>query len=447
MAPVYTEHGLVDEPAAPQALAPETMAWLPAGLQALRHRNYRLYFFGQLISLVGFWMQNMAQGWLVLRLTDSPLLLGMVTACSSLPVLLFSLPAGTLGDRLPRRRIMLVTNMLAMVFAVVLALLLYSGLIAVWHILLLAALHGMVRAFEAPARQAFIIEMVGRDDLLNAIALNSTVFNTARFIGPALAGLAVAAVGEAPVFFFNGLSYGAVIAGLLLMRLPPFEAPPQPAGNQLTAGLKYIQGQPVVRTLLLQAGALCLFCYVYLPMLPVFARDVFGVGADGLGWLAAANGSGALIAAISLAQFSDYLNYGRVLRLTLLVCPVALLGFALVPVFAFGLLALVIIGWTSVFAMSLTNTILQVIVPDHLRSRVMSVFVMLPLGLGAMGGMLAGTLAEWVGQVTLVVAGSALVGWLAIVLTMLRTPQVWRHIIDTSTRRRAEKLAAKRGER
>ncbi|NJO07296.1 MAG: MFS transporter, partial [Chloroflexaceae bacterium] len=250
-------------------------------------------------------MQNVAQGWLVLRMTDSALLLGIVAASASLPVLLLSVPAGALADQIPRRTVLLAAHASGIVLALLLAGLTFTNTVEVWHIIVLAALSGATRAIEAPARQAFTIEMVGKEDLLNAIALNSTMFNTARTLGPAAAGLLVAAAGEGPAFLLNGLSYLAVIVALLMMRLPPFTAPAlSRRRDQLREGLQYVWHEPTVRTLLLMAGGLCLFGYLYIPLLPVFARNVFHTDAEGLGWLAAANGGGALLAALFLAQFS-----------------------------------------------------------------------------------------------------------------------------------------------
>ncbi|HMQ35890.1 MAG TPA: MFS transporter, partial [Chloroflexaceae bacterium] len=292
---------------------------LPTMLRALRHRNYRLFFIGQLISLTGTWMQSVAQGWLVLRLTDSPALLGLTAAATSLPVLLLSLPAGTVVDRVPKWRLLLITQIAAMALAVTLAVLTLTGLVQVWHILTLAMLLGVVTAFDAPARQSFTVEMVGREDLLNAIALNSSVFNAARTMGPAVAGIVVAAIGEGPAFAVNALSFIFVIASLLMMRLPPFTGGGGRRAGQLQEGLAYIRGEPRVRALLVQAGAISLFCFVHIPLLPVFARDVLGTDAGGLGALSAASGLGALAAALVLAQAGDKLPKGRLLAAAALV--------------------------------------------------------------------------------------------------------------------------------
>ncbi|MFV9506401.1 MAG: MFS transporter [Oscillochloridaceae bacterium umkhey_bin13] len=392
-------------------------------LRALQHRNYRLFFIGQLISLTGTWMQSVAQGWLVLRLTDSPAMLGLVAAAASLPVLLFSLPAGTIADRISKRKILLITQVVAMALALTLALLTLTGLVQVWHVMILALLLGLVNAFDAPARQAFTVEMVGREDLLNAIALNASVFNAARTIGPAVAGIVVALIGEGLAFTINGLSFTFVIAGLLMMRLPPFVRPPGARqGGQLRAGLRYIWGEPRVRALLLQAAAITLFCFVHIPLLPAFARDVLGQGAAGLGALSAASGLGALTAALILANLGEEAPRGRLLTIAALIYPPLMIGFTLVRDLPLAMLLLACAGWAGVSTMALTNTLIQSIVPNELRGRVMSVFTLLLMGLSPMGGMVAGLVAEAIGSVPVVVATSSLIGWMIIGTVAVRAP-------------------------
>lgn len=396
---------------------------MPAMLRALRHRNYRLFFIGQLISLTGTWMQSVAQGWLVLRLTDSPALLGLAAAASSAPVLLLSLPAGAIADRVSKRRLLIVTQAAAMLLAAILALLTLTGLVQVWHVFVLAVLLGMANAFDAPARQSFTVEMVGREDLLNAIALNSSVFNAARSVGPAVAGLVVAWIGEGMAFAFNAASFIFVIAGLLMMRLPPFTNPGgRSRGGELREGLAYIAGEPRVRALLTLAAAISLFCFVHIPLLPVFARDVLGLGADGLGALAAASGLGALIAALLLAQLGDRLPRGRLLVAAALLYPGLMIAFTAMRSLPLAMLLLGLAGWAGVTTMALTNTLIQSIVPDRLRGRVMSVFTLLLMGASPMGGMLAGLVAQLVGSVPVVVAASAAMGWLIIALGVARAP-------------------------
>ena len=395
----------------------------PPIFRALRHRNYRLFFIGQLISLTGTWMQSVAQGWLVLRLSDSPAMLGLVAAAASLPVLLLSLPAGALTDRVSKHRLLLVSQVVAMALAAVLAGLTLTERIEVWHVVVLATLLGVVTAFEGPARQAFTVEMVGREDLLNAIALNSSIFNAARTVGPAVAGVVVALIGEGLAFAMNAASFVFVIASLLLMRLSPFRPPSgvQRRG-QLREGLRYIQNEPRVRALLIQAAAISLFCFAYIPLLPVFARDILHVGASGLGMLSAVSGLGALTAALMLAQFGDALPRGRLVRLAALLQPGLLIAFSASRWLPLSLLLIGIAGWAGVTTMALTNTLIQAIVPDLLRGRVMSVFTLLLMGLSPMSGMLVGGLAQVVGSVPLVVAGSALTGWLIVATLAVRAP-------------------------
>jgi MFS family permease len=395
---------------------------LPAMLRALRHRNYRLFFVGQLISLTGTWMQSVALGWLVLRLTNSPALLGLTAAASSLPVLLLSLTAGTIVDRVPKWRLLLVTQGVAMILAMTLAALTLTGLVQVWHIMVLAALLGVVNAFDAPARQSFTVEMVGREDLLNAIALNASIFNGARTIGPAVAGVVVALIGEGPAFALNALSFVFVIAGLLMMHLPPFSPGEGKGRGQLREGLAYIRGEPRVLALLVQAGAISLFCFVHIPLLPIFARDILGVGAGGLGALSAASGLGALAAALLLAQLGDKVPRGRLLGTAALIYPALLIAFTAARWVPLSMLLMALTGWAGVTTMALTNTLIQSIVPDALRGRVMSVFTLLLMGLSPMGGMLAGAIAQLVGSVPLVVAASAVIGWVITAAVALRAP-------------------------
>lgn len=414
-----TPPGEIGAEGAPRAAKPARSPML----RALRHHNYRLFFMGQLVSLTGTWMQSVAQGWLVLRLTGSPLLLGLVAAASSLPVLLLSLPAGALADRLPKRRILLVTQVVAMLLAAVLAALTLSGAVQVWHVIVLAGLLGTVNAFDAPARQAFTVEMVGREDLLNAIALNSSVFNGARTVGPAVAGVVVAAIGEGPAFLLNALSFVAVIAGLLLMRLPPFTAPEGGRrGQQLREGLAYIAREPRVLALLTQVGAVSLFGYVYIPLLPYFARDVLGLGASGLGWLSASSGLGALVASLMLARLGERVPRGRLLGAAVLLFPIFMIGFTTARALPLSMLLLGLSGWAGVTAMALSNTLIQSIVPDSLRGRVMSVFTLFLMGLSPMGGMAAGAIAEALGSVPLVVGMSAGVALLIAIVVAVRAP-------------------------
>lgn len=412
----------------PTALPVDAAPRLPRLLQALRHRNFRLFFMGQLISLTGTWMQQVALGWLVLRLTNSPALLGLVAAASSLPVLFVSLPAGTLVDRFPKQKILIATQSMAMLLAGILALLTLTGAIQVWHVLTLAALLGTVNAFDAPARQSITVELVGRDDLLNAIALNASVFNAARTVGPAVAGLIVALVGEGPAFLVNTLTFVPVVLGLALMRLPPF-TPPATIGRvqALREGLRYIfREEPRVRALLLQVGALSFFGFVHIPLMPVFARDILNAGASGLGWLSAASGLGALIAALVLAQLPKEAPRGWIVTVALFLHMPLMVGFTMSRSLPLAMLCMFGTGLAGVCSMALSNTLIQTIVLDKLRGRVMSVFTLLLFGLSPLGGMFAGVIAEAVGNVPLVVALSSFIGWVIIVNVNLRSPFVRR---------------------
>ncbi|WP_322820766.1 MFS transporter [Chloroflexus sp.] len=404
----------------------QTLSSRPAMFRALRHRNYRLFFFGQLISLTETWMQSVAQGWPVLRLTDSPFLLGLVAAANSLPVLFLTLFAGTVADRFPKRRILLVTQSVAMILAATLAGLTLTSMVHISHVLILAFLLGCVNAFDAPTRQAFTVEMVGREDLLNAIALNSSIFNGARTMGPAVAGIVVAWIGEGPAFLFNALSFGAVLASLSLMQLDARQVNGMQRGNMLRTGLQYIASEPSVRALLLRAGAVSFFCFVHIPLLPVFARDILQIGAAGLGWLSAASGLGSLVAALTLAQLRDDAPRGKLLTAASLLYAPLLIGFTQARTVPIALLFIGLCGWAGVTTMALTNTLIQLIVPDELRGRVMSVFTLSLMGLSPLGGMLAGSIAELVGSVPLVVAGSALIGWFLVLSVEWQAPYLRR---------------------
>ncbi len=385
---------------------------VPHALRALRHRNYRLLFAGQLIAHIGFWMQATAQGWLVLRLTDAPFWLGAIAAAQSLPVLILSAPAGALADRVPKRALLLVTQGIAMVMALLLALLIFSDAVRVWHVLIAALMVGIASAFENPARQAFTIELVGRDDLMNAIALDSTVMNGARIIGPAVAGAVVAATGEGPAFLFNGLSVLAVIGGLLLMRLRPFVAPPRRSNwQQMREGFAYMRYDVRVRLLLLQITTHCIFGLAYFPLMPYFARNVLGADAQGFGTLAATNAAGALVAALMITLVGDRLPRAGIRSVALLSYMLLLGAFTLTRSFELAMALLAAIGWAGIMVLTLTNTLLQMTVPDDMRGRVMGVYMLVVMGVSQVSGLFLSSIADVLGNVPLVVGCWALVGW------------------------------------
>ena len=394
---------------------------LPAALRALRHRNYRLLFFAQMISVVGVWMQSTAQGWLVLRLSDSSFWLGAVAAAQSLPVMLLSLPAGALADRLPKRRLLLITQTTAMLCALSLALLTLTGLVQVWHVMLIAFTLGCSSSFEGPARQSFTIELVGRDDLLNAIGLDSMMFNGARVIGPALAGILVAQIGEGPAFLWNGLSFFVVLGSLLLMHLPPFIAPgQQQQGAQLRQGLQYMSSNPKVRLLLLQLTVLATFCLAYIPLLPSFARFVLGGDSQTLGALSSANAAGALLSAVMITILGDRLPRVKLRTIALLLYSLCLTGFTLMRSVPLAMLMIFAVGWCGITSLTLSNTLLQIIVPNSMRGRVMAVYSLMITGVAQLAGLCVGALADLSGDVALTVRIWTAIGWCLQLLLVLR---------------------------
>lgn len=381
----------------------------PNALRALRHRNFRIFFFSQFISLIGSWMQSTAQQWLVYRLTGSQLNLGAVTFAGFVPVLLLSLFMGVVIDRLPRKRILLVTQTWFMLLAAVLALITYLGIVQFWHILVLASLLGVANALDMPARQAFYVDMVEREDLLNAIALNSSVFNGARIIGPAVSGLIIAALGEAPAFGLNALSYLAVIAGLLLMQLRPFE-PPSKAGSQTQAikeGLNFIVSERRVFGLVGMVALLSFFAFPFLVLLPAFASDVLEIGAEGYGVLLAAQGLGALLGALSLAAAGERINKGQLLLLSRSLLAGATFVFAISKSPMLSMSAMFCAGFSFITQLAVTNTVIQLLVPDELRGRVMSTYTWALGGFWPLGSLLIGALGDRFGAPSAVLFTSA----------------------------------------
>lgn len=395
--------------------------------RALRHRNFRLFWTGQLVSLVGTWMQSIAQGWLVLRLTDSAWLLGLVSAAGSLPILFLSLPGGVAADRVDKRRLLLVTQATSMALALTLALLTATGWVRVWHIMVLAFGLGVVNAFDVPGRQSFVIELVGPDDLLNAIALNSSIFNGARIAGPALAGILIGLVGEAGCFLFNCLSYLAVLASLLLMELPPRNPPltAESAWTRLVEGLRYLVAEPILLVLEGLIGLYSVFALSYVVLMPIFARDILRTDSRGFGLLMAATGVGALAGALTLASLGDFRRRGRLVMAGALALPAFLLAFSFSRSFHLSLALLVGAGWAMITHAATTNTLIQARVPDRLRGRVMSVYALMFLGMSPLGALQAGAVANALGAPAAVRIGVLLSGGAALTL-FWRLPQLRR---------------------
>jgi MFS family permease len=392
------------------------------GFGALTHRNFRLFFTGQGISLVGTWMQNVGEGWLILTLTNSPFYVGLTAALSSMGVLLFSLYAGVIADRVDKRRIIILMQVAFMLEAFAVSILVWTGVVAVWQVLLLATLLGIASAFDIPMRQAFIVEMVGKDDLMNAIALNSSLFNGARVIGPAIAGLLIGTVGIAWCYFLNGLSYLAVIAGLLLMKLPdnPRPAKTTSAWTGFREVLTYLRGDRRLRVLMMLTATISVFGFPYIAMLPVFARDVLHRGATGYGALTSSIGGGAVIGALGIALAAARIRSpGRLMLAGGTAFGLLLILFSTSRVLALSMVLLALTGCAMIVNNSITNTLLQTNAPDHLRGRIMGFYSFVFVGMAPFGAFLFGVVAEHVGVPHTIAAGGVIVmlavtmaGWL-----------------------------------
>ncbi len=383
---------------------------MPTPFAALRHRNFRLFFTGQMISLTGTWMQVVAQGWLVLELTDSAFMVGLVTALESLPILLFTLYGGVLADRVDKRRAILFLQSGMLLESLVLTVLTATGHVTVGWVMLLAATLGTFTAFEVPIRQAFMMEMVGRADLVNAIALNSSIFNFTRIIGPVLAGGLIAGLSSAVCFGVNTASFGAVIIAFLRMR-PPFAGADRARPDvepTLRDGVHYAIGRPEPRALLSLAATLSIFGLgACLAMLPVYARDILHHGASGYGGLMAAVGVGAGAGAITMAAFGHRHDRRRVIGRAALLFSLSLAGLSLTSTYLLALVGLAVAGFGSVLSAICTNTLLQTEAPDHLRGRVMGFYSFVVLGLSPFGALQAGWLTEHAGvPVTLAVGAT-----------------------------------------
>ncbi len=381
---------------------------LPHTFIALRHRDFRLFWSARLITLVGNWMQRVAQGWLVLQLTDSPFLLGVVSFSGAIPVMLLGLFAGVTADRVDRRRLLLATQSSAMLLALTLAALTASGHIQVTHIIAIVVLMGVVNAYDGPARQAIVVDMVGKDDLMNAVALNSSAFNMARIIGPPLAGLLIARVGIAGCFLLNGLGFLPVIAALASLRLDTRPHAPRRTSplSDLREGLAYIAHDRVIFTILSLFGASGLFAIPYITLLPVFARDVLDVGPEGLGLMTGAIGVGALTSGLLLASLQGYRSRGWLFTVGNLGLPLVLLVFAQLHWFPLALVALACAGFAMIMQNTTGNTLIQSLVPDELRGRVLSTWMWAGMGLTQLGGLQAGAIADRWGAPTAVTVGA-----------------------------------------
>jgi MFS family permease len=405
--------------------SPARSTRLPQTFRSLQHRNFQLYFTGQLISVAGTWMQVVAQAWLVYELSHSELMLGVVGFAAAIPSLLISPWGGVVVDRVNKRNLLVVTQASSMVLAFILAALTFTGLVQVWHVVLLAGLSGIINAFDGPARQAFVVEMVGREDLSNAIAINSMMFNGARVIGPALGGLLLATVGTAWCFFINGVSFLAVIGCLLLMRLTPRTRVLEIGSpwTDLKHGLRYVLRHRNILALLMLALIFSVFGISYNTVLPAFADQILNAGATGYGAVNAFIGVGAVIGAFIMARYGDRGQRGRWLVWMLLLFPFILLLFAFNTQFVLALGLAVGLGVGFMLVFTIINTLLQTNVDDQMRGRVMGLYTLTFFGFAPFGNLAMGQLAEQWGM-SVIIALSAACSLVLAAIVIALVPQL-----------------------
>lgn len=396
--------------------SPAGAAVTPPGVsgafRALRHRNFRLFFAGQLISLIGTWMQSVAQAWLVYRLTGSPVLLGTVAFVSQVPVFFLATVGGIVADRHPKRRVVVATQTVSMLLAFLLAGLTLTHLVQVWHIIVLASLLGVVNAFDIPARQAFFVEIVGKEDLQSAIGLNSSIFNGARIIGPTIAGILVATIHEGWCFFINGLSFVAVIVALLMMQVEEPKTSPgtRKALHEALEGFRYALGSPTIFSLLLLVGLVSIVGVPYTVLMPIFADRILHGGARALGLLMGATGVGAVMGALTLAMRRGVRGLGRLAAVAAGGFGASLVLFSFSHWLALSMILLIPVGYFVMLQMAATNTLLQSMSPDHLRGRIMALYSMMFMGMMPVGSLGAGFAADRLGAArTLALGGAACV--------------------------------------
>jgi MFS family permease len=405
-----------------------TLRGLAFMLRALSHRNYKLFFSGQSISLIGTWMTRIATSWLVYRLTGSALLLGVVGFAGQIPSFLLAPFAGVLVDRWNRHRLLIATQVLALLQSLALAILALSGIVQIWHVILLSVFQGLINAFDMPARQAFVVEMVEkREDLANAIALNSSMVNAARLLGPSIGGIIIAAVGEGWCFMLDAISYLAVIASLMAMKITPRmtkQIKEAKMLQQLSEGWKYASGFAPIRKVLLLLALVSLVGMPYTVLMPVFANEILHGGPNTLGLLMAASGVGALAGAMLLAARKSVLGLGKFIPLMAGAFGAGLIAFSFSRALWLSLLLMVVTGLGFMVQMAASNTVLQTIVEEDKRGRVMSFYTMAFMGTAPFGSLLAGSVADRIGApYTLLIGGiGCIIGalWFATSLPALR---------------------------
>jgi MFS family permease len=393
----------------------------------LRHRNFRLFWIGQTVSLIGTWMGTVAQGWLALELSDSAFIVGVVSAAGSLPILAFSLPAGVLADRYSKLRIVMIGQALLSLQAAMLWLFVFTGRITIPWLIALAAINGIVSAFEIPARQSLLVELVGREDLMDAIALNTSSFNFARIIGPSIAALVIASAGLAWCFAINAASYTAVLIGLGLVSLPAWQAPAQRTSTMagLREGLRYLISTPEVAVLMKLVAVFSVFGLPYLTLMPVLARDALNLDASGYGLLMTVTGIGALAGALFLAAVGTRIRRGRLFTVSSIVFPILIVAVALTPIATVTAALLLLTGVSMILHTALANGLIQSIVPDALRGRVIAAYVVVYVGFSPFGSFLSGAIAHLAGVEWALAGGAAvMLGYASWALA--RNPQVRR---------------------
>jgi MFS family permease len=395
---------------------------LPRGLRAFAHYNFRLYYSGQGVSLIGTWMQSVGQAWLVLVLTNDPLALGIVGALRFGPVLVLGLFGGLIADAVSKRAALVVTQLSAAAISLTLGILVFANTVELWQVYVLALLLGIVNSFDMPIRQAFVVEMVGREDVANAVALNSALFNMARIVGPAIAGLTIAAIGLVPLFFIDAASYLAVVAGLLLLHVRELNVPLEKMVVErhlrsvlarLAEGLRYVRGQQEIMLAISVLAVVSTFALNFNVLIPVLARNDLNGNADTYGFLMSASGVGSLVSALSIA-FGQRPSMGRLLAGAAVV-GVAMVGLGISRTMWLDLVLMFMAGWGTISIAATCNTIIQLTVPDILRGRVMSVYTTVFAGVTPFGALFAGTVASAGGAPTALLAGGVIAVLAAVV--------------------------------
>lgn len=386
---------------------------------ALQYRDFRLFWFGQIISLSGTWMQSVAQGWLVYSLTKSPFYLGLVAASGSLPILLFTFAGGIAADRFRKRNVLLLTQASSILPALLLGILTDINVIAVWQVALLAAVLGTINAFDVPARQSFIIEMVGKSNLTNAIALNSAAFHGARMIGPVIAGITIASIGLPACFYLNALSFVAVIIALSKIKVSgDIREISNGIVKDFIEGIQYIKSESEIYRIMLLIAVISLIGMPFITLLPIFAVEVLGRGPEGFGFLVGATGVGALTAALFLAFKGDIKEKNRFLSLSALCFSILLFIFSISRNFYLSIAFLVFIGWSLVSFFAIANSFLQLSVPDNLRGRAMSVYTFVFLGTAPIGNSIMGIVADSIGTTKTVSIAAIICFFISIIFSV-----------------------------